>query len=133
MRFWAAMAAGVALSVQAAPERLVVCVGVHSEDPDHPDTPDFLADHDGYVAYRAGLLRFAGLMQSNRLPWSLQSDWNFLLGVRQYEIVAPESTWRMATKCATTTPPTWARSTWLPRPTRCPLLPIRARMPLTPR
>ena len=91
MRGVAAAAWAVALAVQAAPERLVVCVGVHSEDPDHPDTPDFLADHDGYVAYRAGLLRFAGLMQSNRLPWSLQSDWNFLLAVQQYEIAAPET------------------------------------------
>ncbi len=90
--------AGLAAVVAAGPaERLVVCVGVHSEDPNHPDTPDFQADPAAYAAYRSGLLRFAGLMESNRLPWSLQSDWNFLRGVQQYEIAAPDTNLLAAT------------------------------------
>ena len=80
-----------ACTASAAPERVLVAVAIHNEDPGNVHTPDFRTNAAAYAEFRDDLLRFADLMASNDLPWSLQSDWNFLLGVQQYEVAAPDT------------------------------------------
>ncbi len=91
---WCGTLAGLLLTAgwtAAAPERVLVAVAIHSEDPGNVHTPDFRTNQTAYAEFRGDLLRFADLMASNDLPWSLQSDWNFLLGVQQYEVDAPDT------------------------------------------
>lgn len=69
---------------------VLVAVAVHSEDPYHPETPDFLADPEAYRRFRTGLLEFAAEMQDRGLAWQFESDYNFLNGVLEYEVNHPD-------------------------------------------
>ncbi|MBC7984537.1 MAG: hypothetical protein H7Y02_11855 [Candidatus Obscuribacterales bacterium] len=71
---------------------LLVAVFMHSEDPHHPDTPDFMQDSVAYRSFRAALLDFAERMQLAGLAWNFQPDWNFLNGVIEYEIAQADVT-----------------------------------------
>lgn len=73
-------------SVPSASAPVWVAIFTHNEDPHHPDTPDFLQDRTGYVAFRSALLQFAALLHEQDIRWNWQSDWNFLNGVIRYEI-----------------------------------------------
>lgn len=76
-----------AVNHPSSPQPLVyVAIFTHSEDPHHRETPDYSRDKAAYVASRAALLQFAGMLEARKASWNWQSDWNFLNGVIQYEI-----------------------------------------------
>lgn len=64
-----------------------VAIFTHNEDPHHPETPDFMADRATYESFRVVLLSFAEILQSRRMNWNWQSDWNFLNATIQYEVL----------------------------------------------
>ncbi|RFC45278.1 MAG: hypothetical protein DVB23_002038 [Verrucomicrobia bacterium] len=72
-------------------QQVCFSIAVHSEEPGIgsatvPATPNFTtASKTTYVQWREAILSFAQLCSSRGLPWSFQSDWNFLEGVRRYE------------------------------------------------
>ena len=74
-----------------------VAIFTHSEDPHHRETPDYSVSKSAYVTSRAALLQFAAMLAAKDIPWNWQSDWNFLNGVIQYEIAAPDATLLAAT------------------------------------
>jgi hypothetical protein len=61
---------------------------MHSEDPGHPETPDFMASasFDTYVAFRNVLVLFTNKMHEEGVRWDFQPDWNFTQAVTHYEI-----------------------------------------------
>lgn len=65
-------------------------IAMHSEDPHHADTPNFTTDKLGYVSTRNAVLNFASIMTNHNVPWNWQSDWNFINGVKKYEIDTPD-------------------------------------------
>ncbi len=84
----AAWLAGAVLGLRAAPVQFAL--SVHSEDRYHPNTPDYVADPAAYRSARAALLDFAGRLAANNVRWNWQSDWNFLLAVKQFEVDQPD-------------------------------------------
>jgi hypothetical protein len=90
------MSAAHQLQVSALPlqsnitPKLLVAVFMHSEDPFHPATPDFIQDAISYRSYRAALLDFAARMDQAGLAWNFQPDWNFLNGIIEYEMTHPD-------------------------------------------
>jgi hypothetical protein len=72
--------------------KLLVAVFMHSEDPFHPDTPNFANDAIGYRDFRSALLDFANRMHLAGLVWNFQPDWNFLLGITKYEVTQADAT-----------------------------------------
>lgn len=57
-----------------------------------PETPNFTGNSTSkatYVQWREALIGFATLCANRSLSWNCQSDWNFLEGVRRYEVFAP--------------------------------------------
>jgi hypothetical protein len=81
-----------ALSAMAQGPQVYFSIAVHSEEPSLgsatvPATPNFsTVAKTTYVQWRSAILTFAQLCASKGLPWSFQSDWNFLEGVRRYEL-----------------------------------------------
>lgn len=76
------------MGLRAAPVQFAL--SVHSEDRYHPNTPDYVADPVAYRSARAALLDFAGRLAANNMQWNWQSDWNFLLAVKQFEVDQPD-------------------------------------------
>jgi hypothetical protein len=80
-----------ALSAMAQGPQVYFSIAVHSEEPGIgsatvPPTPNFsTVSKVTYVQWRDAILTFAQLCATRNLPWSFQSDWNFLEGVRRYE------------------------------------------------
>ncbi|MFO1441226.1 MAG: cadherin repeat domain-containing protein [Verrucomicrobiaceae bacterium] len=80
-----------ALSAMAQGPQVYFSIAVHSEEPGLgsaavPATPNFsTVSKVTYVQWRDAILTFAQLCATRNLPWSFQSDWNFLEGVRRYE------------------------------------------------
>ena len=80
-----------ALSAVAQGPQVYFSIAVHSEEPGLgsatvPATPNFsTVSKVTYVQWRDAILTFAQLCAARNLPWSFQSDWNFLEGVRRYE------------------------------------------------
>lgn len=81
----------VAPSAMAQGPQVYFSIAVHSEEPGLgsatvPATPNFsTVSKVTYVQWRDAILTFAQLCAARNLPWSFQSDWNFLEGVRRYE------------------------------------------------
>lgn len=80
-----------AVSAMAQAPQVYFAIAVHSEEPGGgssvPITPDFRTDTKAvYVQWRTALLGFAQLCSDRSLPWQFQSDFNFLEGVRRFEI-----------------------------------------------
>ena len=81
-----------ALPAMAQGPQVYFSIAVHSEEPGLgsatvPATPNFsTVAKTTYVQWRSAILTFAQLCAARNLPWSFQSDWNFLEGVRRYEL-----------------------------------------------
>ncbi|MFN7560754.1 MAG: hypothetical protein ACK5TH_03155, partial [Prosthecobacter sp.] len=81
-----------ALPAMAQGPQVYLSIAVHSEEPGLgsatvPATPNFsTVAKTTYVQWRSAILTFAQLCAARNLPWSFQSDWNFLEGVRRYEL-----------------------------------------------
>jgi hypothetical protein len=76
-----------AAGIHAAPVQYTVAV--HSEEPSVPDTPNFSSlstPKATYVHWRDAILGFAGVAHEYEVKWSFQSDWNFLEGIRRFEV-----------------------------------------------
>lgn len=80
-----------ALSAMSQGPQVYFSIAVHSEEPrigsaTVPATPNFsTVSKATYVQWRDAILAFAQLCATRNLPWSFQSDWNFLEGVRRFE------------------------------------------------
>lgn len=71
----------------AAPVQYMVAV--HSEEPSVPDTPNFQqlsTPKETYIHWREAILEFAEVADEYGVKWSFQSDWNFLEGIRRFEV-----------------------------------------------
>ncbi len=87
------LACGLLLALPgAAAPPVRFALAVHSEDPHHAATPDYLSDKAAFTASRAALLDVAGRLAGRGLRWNWQSDWNFLLAVKAYEVDQPDAT-----------------------------------------
>lgn len=77
---------------------IYVALAIHSEDSYHQTTPLFESAQakDTYLAFRKAILDFATLMHQQNIPWSFQSDWNFLNGALLYEVNNPSDADRMS-------------------------------------
>jgi len=96
LRAWIRLMAGLfvplLVSAGVATPPVHLALAVHSEDPYHLATPDYLASRSDYIASRAALLRFSQLLSERGIAWNWQSDWNFLLAARRYEVDEPDAT-----------------------------------------
>jgi hypothetical protein len=75
------------VTAHAAPVQYTVAV--HSEEPSVPDTPNFSSlgtPKATYLHWRNAILAFAELADEYDIKWSFQSDWNFLEGIRRFEV-----------------------------------------------
>lgn len=64
-------------------------VAVHSEEPSVPDMPNFQqlsTPKETYIHWRDAILEFAQEADDYEVKWSFQSDWNFLEGIRRFEV-----------------------------------------------
>ncbi len=68
-------------------------ISVHSETSGGgsngiPFTPNFTTANEAtYLVWREAIITFAGLCSARGLPWQFQPDWNFLEGVRRFEVL----------------------------------------------
>jgi len=70
-----------------SPKPLVyVIVFARNEDPSNPLYPNFIDNKKEYVHYRNRILKLSKVLNENKIPWSLQTEWNFLEGVLKYEV-----------------------------------------------
>lgn len=69
-------------------EPVYVQLTSHNEQPHVPDTPNFtnFTAQADYVRWRNGLKEFAEMCVTRGLRFNFQSDWNFLEGVRKWEV-----------------------------------------------
>ncbi len=62
-----------------------VVVFMHNEDFLSPNYPNYSRSESEYLKSREELLRFCGMMKDNGVPFTWESDWNFLLGVLKWD------------------------------------------------
>jgi hypothetical protein len=98
-RQWVLWFVVLSLSVVAmrAAAPVYFALAVHSEDTHHPATPDYVSDKAAFTASRAALLNLAGQLAAKDVRWNWQGDWNFLLGVKKYEVDEPDASLLAAT------------------------------------
>lgn len=67
---------------------LYLMFSTHNEQPHFPDTPDFTEDGSlaTYRQWREGLKNLAEMCVARGIRYNSQNDWNFLEGVRKWEI-----------------------------------------------
>ncbi len=64
---------------------IYVNIASHSEDGTSIGYPDFLTDTDDYATERAGVVKFAQMVNEHGAKYNYQSDWNFLLALNAYD------------------------------------------------
>ena len=69
-----------------------VTLAMHNEDTNSRNYPNYAASQSSYLAARSTLLDFAKVIQRNQVAFNWESDWNFLLGVLQWDTPAVTAT-----------------------------------------
>lgn len=95
-------------------------ISVHSETAGGgsngvPITPNFTTASEAvYIQWREAIITFANLCAARGLPWQFQPDWNFLEGVRRFEVPGGanyNSAIANGTRAITLSPPTFTTNT----------------------
>ncbi|HWQ65395.1 MAG TPA: hypothetical protein VN372_00845 [Methanospirillum sp.] len=68
---------------------LYMTVIVRNKDPDYPGSADYAHNLSAYREFRSGIIRISQYLEERGIPWSYQTDWNFLEGTITWEIDDP--------------------------------------------
>ena len=70
---------------------ILISIVMHNEEPKRGIYPDFLNDEQAFKEHRAALLEFVDMLKANDVMFNYQSDWNFLMAMKEYDYGSPET------------------------------------------